>query len=663
MKKYRAIELILTTNAVEPPENNDFGKKAAVTHRILKGSWEGSKTKAQGFKSKLGAGAFKKVYEIPGASGVISDVDFVLAKLQLEQDSEVQTKVKIGRTMFELLATMYIYGISRMTTWIASVDRLSDIGVKEHTRRMVVYLPRVNGRELKQAIGKDSVSLDLNQRISWFNQICSQVRDIHRGRLFLGDLKPANIMADATSGVTLIDFGGVNRPWLLPKARTPAYDLRVDRSTVYFEKAYSACLGTPMPSLVKDALLEATRQLILTSDALSTSTREYRRNIRPSGIYQGLWGVYYDSYAIAIMALEMKLVDSSNINTYNKIIQNNFRPFYLQNFLNELRARYTLDLSTLDKPSPFHLLNTVNGIRVRCATSSMLDPEPLIRSMKNQHIKELGQEVILRTIERDERERRAEALGVFEDAMVLFRSFSSIPEVYQVAGGVGGRKTVDAKHQAMTALINQISWTYDATELGHTLTRLFAASLVNRSIISKEVTTSFEALVRNAKADNTLLRMQTYWSPRVNSVITPLAFREIVLDKAKLLAPVVEEEGAFKKVHRYDTLSRIVDPAVALGADAPANKESVITAINASLSIVKGNVQSGPLRVIERMRLAGQSNRDSGLDPGETAVTDEWAATAGSLAETAFHSFIGTESAASIGDYNHDLDIIYSSPA
>jgi serine/threonine protein kinase len=661
MKKYRAIELILTTNTVEPPESTDFGKKAAVTHRILKGSWEGSKTKSQGFKSKLGAGAFKKVYEIPGAPGTVSDVDFVLAKLLLEQDSDIQTKAKIGRTMFELLATMYIYGIPRMTTWIASVDKLSDQGFNDLTRRMVLYLPRVNGRELKESIGKDAAAIELNQRIRWFNQICSQVRDIHRGRLFLGDLKPANIMADAATGVTLIDFGGVNRPWLLPRARTPAYDIRVDRSTAYFERAYLASLGTPMPPVTKSALLEATRQLVLASDALNTAARQYRRDIRASGIYQGLWGVYYDTYAIAIMALEMKLVDSTNLHAFTQIIQQNFRPFYVQNFLNELCARYTLDPGTLDKPSPFHLLSAINGIRVRCATSSMLDPEPLIKAMKNQHIKELGKEVILHTIDREERERRAEALGVFEDAMALFRVFSSIPEVYQVAGGVGGRKTVDSKHQAMTALINQLSWTYDATSLGHTITRLFAASLVNRSIINREITTSFEALVRHAKAANIVPLIQTYWSPMVNSAITLSEFREFVLDKAKLLAPVVEEEGAFKKSHRYDTLTRIVDSAVALAPEAPAKKENVIAAINLSLSTARLNVQSGPLRVIERMRLAGQTNRDSGLDARQNVLSDEWAATAGSLAESSFHSFIGTESTSSIDEYNLDLDTIYTS--
>jgi hypothetical protein len=292
----------------------------------------------------------------------------------------------------------------------------------------------------------------------------------------------------------------------------------------------------------------------------------------------------------------------------------------------------------------------------------MLDPEPLIRSIKNQHIKELGNDVIHHTIDREERERRAEALGVFEDAMVVFRAFSSIPEIYQVAGGVGGRKTVDTKHQAMTALINQISWTYDATELGHTLTRLFAASLVNRSIISKDITTSFEVLVRQSKAVNTIRIIQAYWSPTVSSTMTTSAFREIVLDKAKLLAPVVEEEGAFKKSHRYDTLARIVDPALVTAPDGPANKETVIASINASLTSAKVNVQSGPLRVIERMRLAGQSNRDAGLDMQEATLTDEWAATAGSLAETSFHSFIGSESAASIDEYNYDVEFIYNQP-
>jgi hypothetical protein len=262
----------------------------------------------------------------------------------------------------------------------------------------------------------------------------------------------------------------------------------------------------------------------------------------------------------------------------------------------------------------------------------------------------------------EERDARGLALSAFEDAMVIFRAFSSLPDVYQVAGGVGGKKTVDVKHQTMTALINQLTWTTGANQLNNTLTRIFTASLVNRSLITRDLTTSFQALLgvlrTNVKVRDIIIAR---WLPDYTVDSAPLALRQSVLDKAALLDPEggVTEQGAFKKGHQNERLLRLVDEAAARAPAEPATRQQVLAAIEALLVNSKATLSAGPFGEVAKIRLAGQANLDFTPTAEMETLNGVLAAMTGDQALSAFENLFGPESDESIMRYDAAVRHLY----
>lgn len=667
MKRYRAIEVILTTNHVEPPAQDDFGKAAAIAHRIDKGSWEGSKTKSHGFKELLGKGGFKTVYQV--GSVAPKSLEFVLAKLIVQKQTEELTKKCIRTTMTEVISMMYLYGLARMTVWITGVEKeyreefIDDKGV-----RMVIYLPRIAGQDLHKRIAKNPHAIDLNLRIRWFNQVYSQLKELHFGRLYMGDFKPANIMVDDVLGASIIDFGGLRRPWLWPTCTTRIYSLSNTDPEVHahFMSLWKNSVGTSLDGLFSGYISTDLRVYAKSAAAAITSRpdnekREYNSR-KVNGYDLGLYGIHHDMFSLSVTALEMGLVNSSNEGLFRTVLANHVRPYHMEQFVNHLRASYTGDPALLDKPSSFHPLTSVNGVIVRPAVNSTLDPDALTAQLVRKELAIAEQEVRGGAITALERDARAQSLNVFEDAMKVFRVLSTVSSVYQVAGGVGGRNSVDTKHQVMTALINQLTWTITGDQLRDTLTRILAASLVNRSLIAKDITRSFEALVNALKRSNDLLIIQTRWSPQLTSS-TPLDnVREIVINKALLLDGGVAEHDAFKKKHLNERLLHLVDAAVATGPTHPATRAQVVEAIDRMLATSKASITSSPLKEIANIRLAGQANRLSNLSSSENIENEKWAVIAGHETELSFMNVLGNESAASIDAYNTAVNRLYSNP-
>ena len=563
MKNYYQLQLRLT-NQGQLIQGEDFGSKAALEHRIAKASLGDDKphinpkTNIASASKFLGAGTFKNVFETPGRNGAPVDpsVSFVLAKLDCSSraSNEKEAWENAKDAVSDQVKTMLFYGQPQSSIY-ATFDKLSGF----LSPRIYLYMPRVPGHNLKDLIRGNKGALDYNQRILYFLQLCRELKALHKAGYFHGDLKPANIMADPASGAALIDFGGVQRCWHPIGVHTRNYSIAKKNYADYFLQT----LRTLRPSEYKASAANYNKGLNVVTRFFEDMNEELAQDKEDRNGYETrhrggnvfVFGAAYDTAALTLIALELKLWNNQTRPLFIDLVSNYFRPAFLEPIIAHLSSEYT-GQAPLNTPQKLRIVDSANGIDVLQSNRPGIEPSSIQYVIKNRYEKQLSEGVATGTLSLDQANESREHLRIVDLSFKLFQRFSAIKEIYKQSE-VDSGKSVETKFHTLTSLINSLTYIHQKESLRTILTKIFAVSLVNRSIWNKSNTKSFGFLFRAAKEAEFLPLIREFFHYEITNETTEDTFRGWVIAAIGALTPI-DNETSFKKDARYETISKIL---------------------------------------------------------------------------------------------------------
>ena len=594
MKNYYRFQMILQKNGQAlVGEDQDFGGRSALEHRIAKASWAGEKPytfdrinnttgqskQAQVNSRFLGAGSFKTVFETPLRAGhpmPPTPISFVLAKLELDSANADKNKLELSFALYDFLYGMLFYGQKRTSLYYQKIfDPISALqgrgGVKE---KLYLYLPRFKGKALDELIAQDT--MDTNERIFYFTRLCNEVRAVHFAGFFHGDLKPGNIMADPVEGPALIDFGGVKCCWRYYGSHTTPYDIT---SKVYlqkfagiFERSGRSMIQWPM---VRDSINQASEFMASQLDTLKSEKDKRYKRLEDHKKNLLIWGAAYDTAALLMIAIELKLWTDDTELFFKRLIASNFNPGYLIPILEVLKGKYTGATALNVSPKISGKIEADN-IEVVASQEPGIEPSHVATVIRERYTTQNQANQQGDLLIDDQQEACNRALKAVDDSHTLFRAFSAIREIYKQSS-LDSNRAVDTKMLALTGLINALTFAHSPTDLTDLITKIFAVSLINRKAITKSRTASFGLLFNVVRRPELLPIIQSYFDPSLSQNTTETEFHETVLTSVSGLMllgtgdPLRQDD--YRKANRYRTLQKLFDSNTQSEVSRPITRE------------------------------------------------------------------------------------------
>jgi hypothetical protein len=663
MKNYVAIEITMTSGGRQiPGSNEDFGRQAAVAHRIAKASWVGQapfqreESSARGkvrqvptHSKLLGEGSFKSVYETP-EKGAPQATEFVLAKLDCAEAGHVAERVdwsRVKNAVDDVVKTMVLHGIPRMTIFVRF-----DFFLGETRAKLAVYLPRCHGTELEDVVSGKAPS-DENLRIRYFLQLCHQIRELHTAGYYHSDLKPANVMADPVRGVSLIDFGGVRRVWQATKTTTASYSIIAPDYAERLPRVAGRA-KVALPAALTNAVEKARRLLGNANATLKAAPmKAYARKTGVGDIPLGLYGAAFDTAALMMIALELKLFDAVTIPLFTKLAEENFHPRFLQPILAHFESMYAgADLQALHADR-LSVLTTVDGVTVNGSTTVGIDPESVAVEVERRFREQLAERVARSEMTETEADARAQGLGVVDDAFKLHRSLVQLTRLYKRKELIDGG-SVDTKRRALTGLIDSLTFAADAATLHGLLLKLFVVSLVNTGMFSTTYTESFNVLFAWVKNPTILPLVSKYFDATLKEDTKREDFHGRVLAAASVLDASLGVRDAYKTKNRFGAILAALGDAP--GAGGPRDR----TAARSAAHRMPEDVRKQLLRADGAVATYAIAKGGRG-GTEKTAFADHVAGVAASI-ESAFGALVGTFDKASFVRFQKDIAEAYAPP-
>lgn len=515
MKTYRAIELTLVVPSEPQPAETDFGKAAAVLHRVMKASRAGA-PQAAGARR----GAFKSV-TVPsaGPSLVAVESTFALARMRIDGEM-ISPRVPAG----EALGVMAAYGLRRMTVFYGHKQGADPV--------VYLYMPLAKGEDLlsvlPQVKAKPAVAAAL------FLDLCRQVKALHRAGFYHGDLKPENVMVDRgnTPRAQLIDFGLLRRAWRPSGMGTLKYAVYGGNFAFALLHVVTSSVGTETRRAFYAALKDQaakfqTYATHMTTMASDQGMRNYAHLAGDKGkpFRSCIGSVQIDNAALVFIAAEMGLLTEDTAPDFLACIEHAYEPAYFKRLKAGLRARFAPNVVKAHALAP---LPAASELLVEVRDDNTLSPEGVAN--------ELTRLVRENAATGEAAAGRGDDAQAMADAQAIFKAFSAIKDVYAAPG----TRDVNPKVAVLTALIDLASWSTSRAELNECLSKIFFVALVNRKSgwNYRKYTNSFTALLTRMNRQD-LGPVAARWLAVPER--TPAAVYDAVINAVRGLCPAVNE--------------------------------------------------------------------------------------------------------------------------